>query len=110
MEAKAKLRYLRISPRKVRIVADAIRGQYVSEAFNILNFSHKRASVPVKKLLGSAVANARQAGDISLDRTYVREIFVDEGPTMKRYLPRAMGRATKIQKKTSHVTIVVDEV
>ena len=110
MEAKAKIRFLRISPRKVRVVADAIRGQYVANALNILTFSQKRASVPVKKLLNSALANARQVGDISLDRAYVREIFVNEGPTMKRYLPRAMGRATRIHKKTSHVTIVVDEV
>ena len=109
MEAKALIRYLRISPRKVRIVANAIRGKYVDEAFNILNFARKRSVVPIKKLLNSAIANARTKGDLDLDRAYVKEIYVDEGPTMKRFLPRAMGRATKIQKKTSHVTIVVDE-
>ena len=109
MEAKAVIRHLRISPRKVRIVADAIRGKFLGDAFHILNFSTKRACRPIKKLLRSAVENARQLGEVDIDRMYVREIFVDKGAVLKRYMPRAMGRAPRINKKSSHITIVVDE-
>ena len=109
MEAKAVLKHLRMSPRKARIVADAIRGRFLADAFHILNFSNKRACVPIKKLLNSAIENARQKGEIDIDRVYVKNIFVDKGVIMKRYLPRAMGRATRINKKTSHITIIIDE-
>ncbi len=109
MEVKAKLRYLRMSPRKVRLVADQIRGKQVEEAMNTLNFSLRRASQPLAKLLHSAVSNADVRGDVDVDTLYIKTIMVDEGPTLRRFRPRAMGRATRINKRTSHVTVVLDE-
>ena len=105
----ASLRWLRISPRKVRLVVDMIRGQDVEEALNLLNFSPKAASEPVGKLLRSAVANADNKGDYDLDKLFVKIAFVDEGPTWRRWQPRAMGRATRIRKRTSHVTLELAE-
>jgi large subunit ribosomal protein L22 len=98
-----------MAPRKVRLVVDMIRGQAVEEALNILTFSERRAARPVAKLLRSAVANADVAGDVDLDKLFVKTIHVDEGPTWRRWLPRAMGRATRIRKRTSHVTLVLGE-
>jgi large subunit ribosomal protein L22 len=109
MGPSARLRWLRISPRKVRLVVDLIRGRQVQDALNVLTFSHKAAARPVEKLLRSAVANADQAGGFNLDKLMVDTIFVDEGPTWRRWLPRAMGRATRIRKRSSHVTIILDE-
>jgi len=112
MAVKAKLNYLRIAPRKVRLVADLVRGKNVAKARTILEFTKKRAAQPLKKLLDSAVANARNNFKIDkekIDRFYISEIRVDEGPTLKRWMPRSRGRAAEIHKKTSHITLVIDE-
>jgi large subunit ribosomal protein L22 len=105
----ATLRWLRMSPRKVRLVVDLIRGQDVEEALRLLTFCSKAAAKPVNKLLRSAAANAAQRGMENIDDLVVESAFVDEGPTWRRWLPRAMGRATRIRKRTSHVTIVLSE-
>ncbi len=111
MEAKASLRYLRITPRKVRAVADLIRGKKVDQALAQLAFVEKRAAEPVAKLLRSAVANADQAskGSIDVDQLRVKSLMVDQGPSLRRYMPRAMGRAIKILKKTSHIALTVTD-
>lgn len=106
---KAQLKHLRIAPRKVRLVADAIRRKDVTDAIQILSFLPKRASLPMKKLLQSAEANAKHNFHMEDAHLYVSEIRVDEGPVLKRYSPRAMGRATLIRKKTSHITLVLEE-
>jgi large subunit ribosomal protein L22 len=103
-----------MSPRKMRMVIDLIRGRGVNEAYSILKFSKKAATTPIEKALRSAVANAQQKADkqgtfLDVDDLVVREAFVNEGPTMKRFSPRAMGRATPIMKRSSHITIIVDE-
>ena len=108
MEVKARLRFTRMAPRKARLVADLIRGKKSEEALNILTFTPKSAARTIVKLLKSAVANATQK-KIDVDRLYVKTIMVDQGPTMKRFMPRALGRATTIRKRTSHITIVLDE-
>ncbi len=108
-EARAIARYIRISPFKARLVADLIRGKSVNEAFTILTFTRKRASKIIEKVLKSAVANASQAGDIDPDNLYIKKITVDEGPTLKRIRPMSRGRAGLIRKRTSHITIVVEE-
>lgn len=108
MVSRAVAKYVRISPRKVRLVMDQIRGKDVSEALNLLSFSRQKGSGILKKLLDSAVANAQQNSDIDVDDLYVHQIFADEGPVLKRFRPRAMGRATRIIKKTSHLTIILD--
>ena len=105
---RAKLRYLRVAPRKARLVVDLVRGKNVAEAINILTFTRRAASEPVRKVIESAIANAESA-DANIDRLFVEQIFVDEGPTMRRFRPRAMGRATRINKRTSHVTCVLGE-
>ena len=110
MKVDAKLNYLRISPRKVRMVADLVRGRRVSEAESRLQFANKKATKPVGKLLQSAIANAEHNFDLNKDNLYISEIKVDEGPTLKRWRPRARGATNQIQKKTSHVTIVLEEV
>jgi large subunit ribosomal protein L22 len=112
MEAKAICRNLRIAPRKVRLVADLVRGMRVNEALVQLQFNLKRSATPVSKVVRSAVANFKQmdgAKGVDIDGLVIRQIFVDEGPTAKRFLPRAMGRATTIRKRSSHVTVVVGE-
>ncbi|MFA7332387.1 MAG: 50S ribosomal protein L22 [Candidatus Delongbacteria bacterium] len=112
MEAKAICRNLRISPRKVRLVADLVRGMKVNDALVQLQFSEKRSSTPVSKLVRSAVANFKQmdgAKGVDVDELIIQTIFVDEGPTAKRFLPRAMGRATTIRKRSSHITVVVGQ-
>jgi large subunit ribosomal protein L22 len=109
MEVKARLRFARISPRKARLVADLVRGKRSEEALNILNFTKKAAAKILIKLLKSAIANATQKKTIDIDRLYVKQIMVDQGPTMKRYQSRALGRATTIRKRTSHINIVLDE-
>jgi large subunit ribosomal protein L22 len=113
MEAKAIAKHVRMSPRKVRLVVDQIRGRSVNQAYAILQFSKKAAAEPVEKTLRSAVANAQyraqDEGDVlDVDDLVVREVFVDEGPTLKRWRAAAMGRATPIRKRTSHITVVVD--
>jgi len=105
---RAKLRYLRVSARKTRLVADLVRGKNVAEAINILTFTRRAACEPVRKLIESAIANA-EAGNADVDQLYVDTLTVDEGPTLRRFRPRAMGRATRINKRTSHVTCVLAE-
>lgn len=109
MEARAKLRYVRLSPQKTRLVVDMVRGKRIQEALNILRFSPQKAADVVSKLVSSAVANAEQQGVSDVDRLFVKAISVDQGPVLKRFLPRAQGRATKIRKPTSHITVVLDE-
>ena len=112
MEAKAQVRYLRMSPMKARRVVDLIRGKSTAEALDTLRFAPQAANEPVLKLVESAIANARVKADQAGERFDERELvvsaaFVDEGPTMKRFQPRAQGRAFQIKKRTSHVTVVV---
>jgi large subunit ribosomal protein L22 len=109
MEVKARLRFARISPRKARLVADLVRGKRSEEALNILSFTKKASAKILIKLLKSAIANATQKKNIDIDRLYIKQITVDQGPTMKRFQPRALGRATMIRKRTSHINIVLDE-
>ena len=105
---KAVARYVRISPYKVRIVLDIIRGKGYKEAVAILENTPKAASEPVKKVLMSAAANAENNQGLSKDNLYVAACFADQGPTLKRVMPRAQGRAFRILKRTSHITIVLD--
>lgn len=109
MEVRARLRFARVAPRKVRLVANLIRGKRSEEALNILTFTKKAAAKILIKLLKSAIANASQKKHIDIDRLYVKKITVDQGPTLKRYTPRALGRATMIRKRTSHIHITLDE-
>lgn len=109
MEVRAVSRYLRIAPRKARLVGDMIRGKGVEDALKILDFTPRRAARLISKTLKSVIANAEHTHSVDVDRLYVRRIVVDEGVTAKRFLPRAHGRATPIKKRSSHVTIVVDE-
>ena len=113
MEASATAKGIRISARKVRLVVDQIRGRGVNDAYAILQFSKKAASVPVDKVLRSAVANAAFRADevgeaLDVDDLYVRKVFVNEGRTLRRYRARAYGRATPVLKRSSHVTVIVD--
>lgn len=105
----ATLRSLRMSPRKVRLVVDQVRGLGVDEALNLLAFSPKAAAEPLAKLVRSAVANAEDRGADDVDQLILKTICVDEGSTWRRWLPRAMGRATRIRKRTSHVTVELGE-
>ncbi|ADK69915.1 50S ribosomal protein L22 [Mycoplasma mycoides subsp. mycoides] len=109
MEAKAKLSMIRISPRKMRLVADTIRNKAVLVAVATLKNLNKDAAEPILKLLNSAVANAVNNNGMEADKLYVKTIFVNEGPTLKRFRPRAHGRAYEIFKRTSHVVIVVSD-
>src|SRR5207302_10046191 len=103
--------YLRITPRKVRVVADLIRGKKVDHALAQLAFVEKRAAEPLAKLLRSAVANADQAskGSVDVDQLVVKSLMVDQGPSLRRFMPRAMGRAFKILKKTSHIALTASD-
>ncbi len=109
MESKAVAKYVRIAPRKVRVVMDLIRGKNVAEAFAILKFTPKVGADAVEKVLKSAVANAENNFDMNVDKLYVSSAFVDQGPTLKRIHPRSRGQAFKILKRTSHITVVVEE-
>lgn len=109
MQAKAIARYVRISPRKVRQVVDLIRGKKVNDALAILRFTPNGATEPVTKVVKSAVANAEHNLELDADELFVTEIYVDQGPTLKRIKPRAMGRADQIRKRSSHITVVVGE-
>lgn len=109
MESRAKLSHARLSPQKTRLVVDMVRGKAVQEAINILRFSPQKAAAIVSTLVTSAVANAEQKGVADLDRLFIKEIMVDQGPVLKRFLPRAQGRATKIRKPTSHILVVLAE-
>lgn len=109
MEAKAIAKQVRIAPRKVRLVVDLIRGKQVGEAIAILRHTPKAASPVVEKLLNSAIANAEHNYEMEPNNLYISQVFVDEGATLKRFRPRAMGRASRINKRTSHITVVVSE-
>ncbi|WP_251553884.1 50S ribosomal protein L22 [Neobacillus muris] len=109
MQAKAVARTVRIAPRKARLVVDLIRGKQVGEAVAILNLTPKAASPIVEKVLKSAMANAEHNYEMDVNNLVVSQAFVDEGPTLKRFRPRAMGRASQINKRTSHITIVLSE-
>ena len=106
---RAIARYIRISSRKVKIVIDLIRGKSVKEAEAILRYTPKAATEPVLKLLNSAVAHAENNLELNRDDLYVAEVYANQGPTLMRYRPRAHGRASRIRKRTSHITIVLDQ-
>jgi large subunit ribosomal protein L22 len=109
MEVKAVTRYVRISPHKARLVTELIKGKPVEEALTYLKFLPKKGARLVSKTLRSALANAEQNPSIDVDTLYIKRVYVDEGPTMKRWRPRAMGRATRILKRSSHITVILDE-
>jgi large subunit ribosomal protein L22 len=109
MEIVAKAKMMRISPTKVRLVGALIKKKNINEAMGILLYTPKKGAVILKKLLDSAIGNARQKKYVDVDNLYVKNVLVDGGPAMKRFLPRAMGRATKLSKKTSHITLILDE-
>ncbi len=109
MEAKAVGKSIRISPQKARLVADVIRGMNVDKAITALRYMPKKGAGIIQKVVESAVANATQDDQMDVDSLYVKKIFIDGGPSLKRIRPRAMGRATRIIKRTSHITVVLDE-
>ena len=109
MQAKAVAKTVRIAPRKARMVVDLIRGKQVGEAVAILKHTPKAVSPIVEKVLNSAIANAEHNYDMDAESLLIKEAYVDEGPTLKRFRPRAQGRASQINKRTSHITIVLSE-
>jgi large subunit ribosomal protein L22 len=108
-QTRAVAKYIRIAPRKVRLVVDLIRGKRIEEALAILKFTPRGASPVVEKVLRSAIANAENNHNMDGEALFVKEVFVDAGPTLKRFHPRAQGRAFSIMKRTSHITVVVAE-
>ncbi len=109
MEVKARAKFIRTSPRKARMVTELVKGKGVEEALNILAFTKRAPAKIVAKLLKSAVASADQMKNVDVDTLFIKQITVDQGPTMKRYRPRAMGRATMIRRRMSHITVVLEE-
>ena len=109
MDIKAVAKYIRVSPQKARLVADMIRGKSVSDAVNVLRYTSKKSAPLLRKVLDSALANAMQYDGTDVDTLFVREMRVDGGPVLKRISPRAQGRATGIIKRSSHITVVLDE-
>ena len=109
MEAKAVGKYIRISPQKARLVADVVRGMGVDQAITILRFMPKKGAEVIKKVVESAVDNATHDEQTDVDKLYIKKIIIDGGPSLKRISPRAQGRATGIIKRTSHITVVLDE-
>ena len=114
MNSTAKLRHVRVAPQKARLVANLVRGRDVSEVLEMLQFTRKKSAPIIKKLVESAVANAenlakRDGNDVDIDELFVESICVDAGPTLRRFRPRAQGRATKILKKTSHITVILGQ-
>lgn len=109
MQVSARLSFIRITPRKARLVADQIRGQAVDRALEILSFSPKKAAGIIKKVLESAIANAEHNEGADIDELKVEKIFVDDGPTHRRFRARAKGHAARIMKRTSHITVVVSD-
>ncbi len=108
METQAKLSNVRLSPRKARLVVDMVRGKGIQDAMNILQVSPQKTAPILSKLLKSAVANAEQKGVSDVDQLFVKTVMVDQGPVLKRFRPRAQGRASRIRKPTSHITVVLD--
>lgn len=109
MEAKSSLKFARVGSQKARLVADLVRGKDVSSALKILTFTNKKSADLFKKLIESAVANASHSKTMDVDRLYVKTVYVDQGPALKRFRPRAQGRAYGIRKKTSHLNVVLEE-
>jgi large subunit ribosomal protein L22 len=109
MEVKAIAKYIRVSPRKIRLLMDEIRGKKVEEALNLLTFAPQKGAPILRKLVNSALANAGQYPDIDVDSLFIKRVFANEGPTLKRFRPRAMGRATHIRKRSCHLTVILDE-
>jgi len=109
MEVRASVKYVRVSPRKVRLVVDLVRGKRAEDALNTLSVTTKVSARIVEKLIKSAVANAAQARNIDVDTLIVDTIYVNQGPTLKRFRPRAMGRAGRIRKRTSHISVILKE-
>lgn len=109
MESSAKLTSVRLSPRKTRLVVDLVRGKVIQEALNTLRFLPQPSAKLVSKLLQSAVANAEQKGVSDVDALFVKSIYVDGGSVLKRFLPRAMGRASKLRKPTSHISVILSD-
>lgn len=109
MGTRAVAKYVRISPQKTRLIMDQIRGMKVEAALNLLAFAPQKGAFVLKKLISSAVANAGQNSDVEVDNLFIKSVFADQGPTLKRFRPRAMGRATKIRKRSSHLTVILDE-
>ena len=108
-EFRVRLGYYRVAPRKVRLVADAIRGKPVQEALDFLKFSPVASALDISKLIRSAVTNADRKGGVDVDRLKIQTLYVDQGPTLLRFLTRARGSASRINKKTSHVTLVLED-
>ena len=109
METRAVARFVRISPQKIRLVMDQVRGKKIQEALNMLSFAPQKGASMLKKLINSAVANVQQDSNIDVDSLYIKRVYADEGPTLKRWRPRAQGRATRIRKRVSHLTVILDE-
>jgi len=109
MEARAVGKYIRISPQKARLVADVVRGMNVDQAITTLKFMPKKGAGVLRQVIESAVANATQDDQVDVDNLYIKKVTVDGGPSLKRIRPRAMGRATRIIKRTSHITVILDE-
>lgn len=109
MQARATAKYMRVSAQKARLVARNIKGLPVEDAINILKFTPKKAARILGKVLDSAVANAEQVPGVDVDALSVKQVIINEGPTWKRFMPRAMGRVNRILKRTSHITVVVEE-
>ena len=108
MEAHAKLTNARLSPRKARLVVDMVRGKDIQDALNILQFAPQKTAPILSRLLKSAVANAEQKGVADVDRLFIKQVTVDQGPVLRRFMPRAQGRASRIRKPTSHITVILD--
>jgi large subunit ribosomal protein L22 len=109
MIAKAKGRFIRIAPRKARLVVDLVRGKNTDEALGLLRFTRKGATKIVQRLIKSAVSNAEQRNDVNVDNLYISKATVDGGPALKRFRPAPMGRALRVLKRTCHITIELDE-
>ena len=109
METRAAAKFIRISPQKIRLVMDRVRGKSVEEALNLLMFSPQKGARVLRKLIDSAVANAQENAGQDVDTLYIKRIYADQGPSLKRWRARALGRATRIKKRTSHLTVVLDE-
>jgi len=109
MEVRAVAKYIRISPQKVRLIIDVVKGKQVETALDLLKFMPQKAAAIIEKVIKSAVANADQYPDIDVDSLVVRNIFADQGPTLKRFRARARGRGTRILKRTTHITVILAE-
>lgn len=109
MESRAIAKYVRVSPRKARLVAQNVQGLGVEAAMNLLRFTHNKPAAIIFEVMKSALANASQLGGVDVDAMVVKEVMVNEGPTWKRFMPRAQGRATRIRKRTSHITVILAE-